>query len=251
MLSSSHLRTERSIRTMGVRFPGGKCGGGPHACHAMQRIIPVRLRGTVRELADVAFAGWRGYHRATKSSDEVVGDEHARGRWEYLNDIQEMSRYAVVAGYCRYGGTASSVLDLGCGFGVLRGWLDPLQGIEYVGVDLSDVAIERAAQAWTDDATTFVAMDVAKYVPDRKFDLIIFNEVLYYFGRPDEILERYGRFLEANGRFIISLWEARESSVAWRRSRSAVQVLDETETRHCSGVSWKIRFCRPRRRFGT
>jgi 2-polyprenyl-6-hydroxyphenyl methylase/3-demethylubiquinone-9 3-methyltransferase len=216
------------------------------AYQAIQRILPSRLRDGVRDLADAAFPNRRGRRHTIRASMRAVDDEYAHGRWEYLNNLGEMSRYAVIAGYCRYGGDVSSVLDLGCGSGVLRRWLRPLEAIDYVGVDLSNVAIDTASQEWTDDSTSFVAMDVATYVPDRKFDVIVFNEILYYFEQPGDNLERFAAFLQENGRFVISLWDAPESQQAWRRACGSVQVVDEVQTRHSSGVSWQIRLCRPR-----
>jgi 2-polyprenyl-3-methyl-5-hydroxy-6-metoxy-1,4-benzoquinol methylase len=216
------------------------------AYQAIQRILPLRLREGVRDLADAAFANQRGWRHTIRASTRAVDDEYARGRWDYLNNLEEMSRYAVIVGYCRYGGNVSSVLDLGCGSGVLRRWLRPLGAIDYVGVDLSKVAIDTASREWTDGSTNFIARDVATYVPDRKFDAIVFNEILYYFERPGDILERFAAFLEENGHFVISLWDAPESRLAWRRSQSNVQVVDEVQTRHRSGVSWRIRLCRPR-----
>jgi len=216
------------------------------AYQAIQRILPSRLRDGVRDLADAAFANQRGWRRTIRASVPVVDDEYACGRWDYLRSLEEMSHYAVIAGYCKHGGDVSSVLDLGCGSGVLRRWLPPSGRIEYVGVDLSKVAIDRAKQEWTDGPTDFIAMDIATYMPDRKFDIIIFNEVLYYFDQPGDILGRFAGFLKEKGRFIISLWDGPESRLAWRRSRGSVTVVDAVQTRHSSGVSWQIRLCRPR-----
>jgi SAM-dependent methyltransferase len=216
------------------------------AYQAIQRILPSRLRDGVRDLADAVFANQRGWRHKIRASAPVVDDEYACGRWDYLKSFEEMSRYAVISGYCVHGGDVRSVLDLGCGSGVLRQWLRPLGRIEYVGVDLSKVAIDTAKKEWTDGLTNFIATDLATYVPDRKFDIMIFNEVLYYFDEPGDILGRFGEFLTENGRFIISLWDGTESHLAWRRSRGRVRVVDAVQTRHSSGVSWQIRLCRPR-----
>lgn len=213
---------------------------------AIQQIFPSRLREGVRDLADAVFANQRSSRHIMRASAPIVDEEYACGRWNYLKNIEEMSRYAVISGYCEFGGDVSSVLDLGCGSGVLRHWLHRLGKIEYVGVDLSAVAIETAKQEWTEGLTDFVATDIATYVPVRKFDIIVFNEVLYYFDRPGDILRRFEGFLEQNGRFIISLWDGPESRLAWRRLRGSVTVIDEVKTRHSSGVSWQIRFCEPR-----
>jgi SAM-dependent methyltransferase len=231
---------------------GAKASGDrtPHIGRHMQALeaigwmLPPRLRGAVGELADAAFTKQRALPRPIR--ERIVDEEYARGRWDYLNDLEEMTRYAVIIGYCEYGGDVSSVLDLGCGVGILRRWLRPLEAVEYVGVDLSNVAIETARRDCTDAKTTFVTMDVATFVPDRKFDVIVFNEVLYYFEHPDEILRRFATSLAENGRFVISLWDSPESRRAWRRSRGDVHILDEVQIRHRSGVAWQIRLCRPR-----
>jgi SAM-dependent methyltransferase len=212
---------------------------------AIQRILPSRLREGVRDLAEAAFPNQRGWRRTIRTSAQVVHDEYASGRWNYLKSLEEMSRYAVIAGYCEHGGDVSSVLDLGCGSGFLRHWLCPLGRIEYIGVDLSKVASEMAKQEWTDGPTDFIVMDIATYISDRKFDIIIFNAVLYYFNEPGDILGRIEGFLKENGRFIVSLWDAPKSRLAWRRSRGSVRVVDAVQTRHSSGVSWQIRLYRP------
>jgi len=216
-----------------------------HAFKALQRILPSRLRESARDLAEVALRRRpaQGINRVPQS---VWDDEYARGRWEYLDNIEEMARYAVIAGYCRHHGNVSSVLDLGCGAGLLRRWLRPLEPIFYVGVDLSNVAIEAARNEWTDESSKFVAMDVETFVPDRKFDVIVLNEVLYYFDDPDLVLTRFAAFLEENGKLVISVWNSPDCRRAWGRSRGSVHMLDEVQIRHQSGVSWDIRLCRPR-----
>jgi 2-polyprenyl-3-methyl-5-hydroxy-6-metoxy-1,4-benzoquinol methylase len=212
---------------------------------AIQLILPAQLRNGVRGLVDAAFAKQRTMRRIIRASSQAVDDEYARGRWNYLGDLQEMPRYAAIGGYCRHSGDLSSVLDLGCGTGVLRRWL-PKEEFSYVGVDLSNTAIETARRDWTDTRTKFVAMDAALFRPDRKFDAIVFNEVLYYFEQPAEVLTSFAAFLEKNGKFVISLWDSAESRLAWRRSRSSLDVVDEVQIRHGSGLCWQIRDCRPR-----
>lgn len=216
-----------------------------HPPHAIMQMVPPRLRDGLRELVDTAFAKERSDRLRIRASSASLDEEYANGRWDYLDRIEEMTRYAVIVGYCRCGSEVSSVLDLGCGSGVLRRWLHPLP-IDYVGVDRSDLAVEAGQKQWADASTRFVAMDLETYVPDRKFDLIVFNEVLYYFEQPDQILKRFSAFLEENGRFVISLWESPESHRAWRRSRDSVQVIDEVKVQHGSGTSWQVRLARSR-----
>jgi 2-polyprenyl-6-hydroxyphenyl methylase/3-demethylubiquinone-9 3-methyltransferase len=178
------------------------------------------------------------------SSRSLLDAEYARGRWAYLESLRELPRYAVISAYCAHRRSAVSVLDLGCGTGVLRRWLRPELLADYVGVDLSEVAIQCARRE-VKGVGTFVAADVATFEPSRRFDVIIFNEVLYYFVDPGNILRPYASALEKDGVFIISLWESPESHRAWRCAADAVTVADAVEIRSESKVAWRIRLCNP------
>src|SRR6185437_5232765 len=103
----------------------------------IQRMLPWRLREGIRDLADVVLANQRAERHTVRRNVRAVDDEYARGRWDYLGQLPEMARYAVISGYCTYGDDVSSVLDLGCGAGLLRRWLRPLGLVRYVGVDVS------------------------------------------------------------------------------------------------------------------
>ncbi|WP_158226513.1 class I SAM-dependent methyltransferase [Bradyrhizobium sp. UFLA03-84] len=214
------------------------------ALQVIERIVPDRLRQGARELADAVFVR-RPPGRDVGRTPQPLNQDYETGRWDYLSNLEEMARYAVIDGYCRHNGSISSVLDLGCGSGILRQWLNSHEIIDYVGVDLSDYAIGIARRKWADPHTRFVAMDVASYTPDRKFDMIVFNEVLYYFPYPEDILMRFAAFLEKDGFFIISLWDSSDSRRAWQTARSNVDVIDSVQMRHRSGVSWNVRKCRP------
>lgn len=116
------------------------------ALEMIERMVPGRLRQSARELVDAVFVG-RSSRRGVAIAPQRLNRDYETGRWDYLSNLEEMTRYAVIGGYCRYDGTVSSVLDLGCGSGILRRWFSPLETIEYVGVDLSDCAIDIASRA--------------------------------------------------------------------------------------------------------
>lgn len=174
---------------------------------------------------------------------DVLDSQHAGGTWSYLEELSEMPRYAVIAGYC-VRANAGSVLDLGCGAGILRNWVLRAGAADYTGVDLSNAAIDAARRRHGTD-TSFVAGDAALYQPERAYDVIVFNEMLYYFAQPDEVLRRYARFLRPQGFFIASLWDGAESENAWSKASRAVQVKDSVHISNSRGVSWRVRMCKP------
>ena len=203
-----------------------------------------RILKSLAPAAVVRLRRLRGGAKVLASSADLLDGEYASGRWTYLGSLPEMSRYAVISGYCAGPSSPASALDLGCGSGVLRPWLARAGCASYIGVDLSEAAARQGREAAGDDAI-FVAADVAAYVPDRRFDRIIFNEVLYYFAKPGDILRRYSSFLNPGGLFVVSLWESAEGREAWSRASGAVRLVDEVRLQNGSGVAWRVRLCAP------
>ena len=66
------------------------------------------------------------------------------GHWEYLEGIDQAARYSLLAGYAELV-EHRSILDLGCGAGVLRQRVGHLEFERFVGVDPVAEAIEQAA----------------------------------------------------------------------------------------------------------
>jgi len=77
----------------------------------------------------------------------------------------------------------------------------------YVGVDLSQLAIERASARYEEhrNATfSLAAADQLSVTPGR-FSSVVFNEVLYYCADPLGLLERYRAALAPGGTFVVSV----------------------------------------------
>jgi 2-polyprenyl-3-methyl-5-hydroxy-6-metoxy-1,4-benzoquinol methylase len=72
------------------------------------------------------------------------------------------------------------ILDIGCGTGTLYNYFSGLD-INYTGIDLSYFAVEKAKENFTETNAKFFPEDFEEFDTKEKFDVIIFNEVLYYF----------------------------------------------------------------------
>ena len=183
--------------------------------------------------------------RGPPGIDEATWDrEYAGGQWEALGKLAEMPRYAVIAGYFRSLGTATSVLDVGCGAGQLAGWLSQVRPLHYVGVDLSAVAIDQARSCVPAGSRLEVA-DAASFDPGETFDVIVLNEMLYYMEHPDRLLRRYGGFLAPNGAFIVSMLRSTRSLRIWRACAPALEVLGDVRLRIARTTEWQVWLCRP------
>ncbi|MGF6741026.1 class I SAM-dependent methyltransferase [Paraburkholderia atlantica] len=112
-------------------------------------------------------------------SDATWNQAYGSGTWDYLGTTQEIARYSVIAGYCKHLKPAARVLDVGYGAGVLASWLSGASTSSYFGVDFSEVAIEQARQANIDGAE-FAVADATTFEPSQVFDVIVFNEMIYY-----------------------------------------------------------------------
>lgn len=144
--------------------------------------------------------------------------QYAAGKWDFLTQLSELPRYSVLAGYVCHLGRGGAVLDVGCGQGILLRSLPDAAYSKYVGIDLSASAIaaaqEHRREPQQNERSTFLSADCESYVPGEKFDVIVFNEVLYYLRDPQQLVERYTQSLRGGGVMLVSMCTAARGSAA-------------------------------------
>jgi 2-polyprenyl-3-methyl-5-hydroxy-6-metoxy-1,4-benzoquinol methylase len=153
--------------------------------------------------------------------------DYLSGHWNYLESLRELPRYSVIAGYCHHLKNGGSILDVGCGEGVLLERLDRSRFSEYVGIDISDVAIQRACRM-ADERTRFICADVEAFNPPGLFDVIVLNECLYYFADPVSVLRRYEQALKKDGIIVASMFIRERNKAILRMMQRDWPLLDET-----------------------
>jgi 2-polyprenyl-3-methyl-5-hydroxy-6-metoxy-1,4-benzoquinol methylase len=175
--------------------------------------------------------------------------QYAAGRWDFLAELSELARFSVLAGYICHLKPGGSVLDSGCGQGVLLRRLPTSCYSRYVGIDLSGSAIS-VAQEQANQRGTFLAADCEEYSPAEHFDVIVFNEVLCCLRDPVRTVERYARSLNPGGILLVSLCTAaRGSGTILSQLKRAYATVDEVRIVHSGRkVSWVCAALRPESR---
>lgn len=187
-------------------------------------------------------------YRKMAGGRRLLDAEYARGGWDYLWGPGELARFSVVAGRCQRFTPAPRILEIGCGEGILRARLDTSKIAGFVGVDISEEAVRRATARASDDLTTFVRADAATFVPDGRFDIVVFNECLEYFDDPVALVRRFERYLATGGEIVVSMFAGTHTARTrhiWKRLEAVHAPVDSTRVTNHDGFTWIIKTFRP------
>jgi predicted TPR repeat methyltransferase len=185
------------------------------------------------------------------AKQHLWNDEFAKGKW---NCLDELGRESISSFVKKYAGRGV-ILDLGCGSGTTGIEIDPAFYSFYTGIDISDVAIQkakaRAVEVGVMDRRAYYVSDILTYVPDRQCNVILFGDSIYYipFGRIVPMLSRYAQYLRADGVFAVRFFDL---------SGERKQILDLIERHYAvmeRQVNEQTRVCnivfRPEKPFGS
>jgi SAM-dependent methyltransferase len=153
------------------------------------------------------FHNWRRKRRWNK--------QYRAGRWENLKSEKEANRYHQIVDYLKtYAISNPSILDLGCGDGVLNERMEGVMYSCFLGLDFSKVSIEQAKAKNIPNAE-FISQDIVDFRPERVFDVIVFNEAFYYIHESEKnnVLNRMLDHVSEDGIIITSIY--REGIGCW------------------------------------
>lgn len=170
--------------------------------------------------------------------------QYRSGSWERLEENRELARYAVVAALVRrFAPAGARIVDIGCGVGILAEHIAaPGTSYRYDGVDLSSEAIARA-NAERGQLGRFRVGDAERprLEDGEQFDVLVFNEVLNYFGDPLAAVGRWVSRLDPGGVVVISLWKpSRHRAMDRRLRRRLRRRLAVTIGADDGGAPWRV-----------
>lgn len=168
------------------------------------------------------FHNWRRRRRWDK--------QYKKGRWESLKSKIESKRYIQIIDYLKkYSPQKPSILDIGCGDGVLNERMGDFEYSYFLGLDFSKVSIEKAI-AKNNPNSEFIVADIVNFKPSQNFDIVIFNEAFYYIhdSEKDNVLSKILDHLNKNGIIITSIY--REGIGCWEYFKEHPQLKEEAFT---------------------
>ena len=119
--------------------------------------------------------------------------------------------------------------------------LGPGGYVRYLGLDIAPTAVDQATAKQLPEAS-FQCADVESFTTEERFDVIVLNEVLYYFIDPIPVLERLAGLLAPGGHFVGSMVVNERTAANWQLLERRFTFLDET-TAKSGGAEhpWAVR----------
>ena len=188
----------------------------------------------IKELARAIVFAVVGY-RPQHVTPEMWDREYRGGQWEYLRKMDSIAGLISILGYCDFLKPAS-ILDAGCGEGLLAEKLKLLPYKSYLGMDVSKEAIALATQNLGDARSRFVVADAWLFETPEGFDVIVFNQSLYYLTDPAGILKKYRALLNPGGRIIVSMVDNARTRAVWRLIDPVFGIEDAMTTTQGKGT---------------
>lgn len=222
---------------MSTSIPASLRAAGRSALYGtpLHRVVAWAARRMGRPLRGASAEHWDA---------ELAGRARAYLGGTVNNDIRD----SVTANLVRHAAPwAASVMDVGCAAGSLGRALRRGGLRRYVGVDISRVAIDAADPSVGEfHVTDLTAFDPRPHGP---FDVVVFNEVLYYCPVAEAVSElaRYSSCLAPGGVVVFSLKDDPKSRAILGASRSAFDVVTSVLFQEQpAGGRWSVRSNRER-----
>jgi SAM-dependent methyltransferase len=157
-----------------------------------------------------------------------------------LSSKKEDARYgALLQVLRRY--DRGTMLDLGCGDGLLWNNYRPLSKSPLIGIDYSATAVAKA-NALNVPNCRFECGDYRSYRPHQKISVVVFNESLYYVEDFLDAMHKCSEWVSQRGVIVVSMFDTSVTKRIWKKLLQQYSPIQHVTVRdHESGCSWTIR----------
>jgi 2-polyprenyl-6-hydroxyphenyl methylase/3-demethylubiquinone-9 3-methyltransferase len=212
------------------------CGAGMLTLKRLT-ILAIADRAPLRAAFDLVVP----YQRSGVAAPEVDAIYASGGPWATMRTLSDAGRYGEIVEWIRRLAPHGPVLDIGAGDGLLAQAMAGLP-IPYVGVDFAAATMARMQAEHGGPLRRFVVGDATSYVPERRYPVILLNDMLYFLEEPIRHAKRLAGYLEPGGALIVAMYLGRyqlkvlhglhkafhveeQSYVVSARGRSFVQLI--------------------------
>jgi SAM-dependent methyltransferase len=155
-------------------------------------------------------------------------DQYRRGRWARIAHDRDPLTVSLVEKYANGG----SIVELGCGAGTLAVVVSPAVYTSYLGIDLSEVAVERArgrAAELMRGKCSFMVGDMSTWPGAHGVSLIVVEEALMYLNsqQQDLLLRTCIKSLTPGGHLLVTAHSSDKHHDTLDRCRAKCNVVEE------------------------
>lgn len=157
--------------------------------------------------------------------------EYTKNKWHFADNTSGDCVYVHLEKFSRGG----DILDLGCGSGNTATEMANDAYKTYIGVDISEAALakaaERSKECGREFKNSFACSDFLGYQPSGKFDVILFRESLYHvpLGKVKVVLDKYAPYLKSDGVLIVRLFAGSRENLKSKYRPTAMLSIVESE----------------------
>ncbi|WP_316832700.1 class I SAM-dependent methyltransferase [Pedobacter aquatilis] len=177
-------------------------------------------------------------NRVAKSTWETQFED---GFWNYLYSKEEMAHYLKIVENYHHLSPGGRILDIGSGNGALYAYLvqSGMNTQLYLGIDIAEAAVRDATLRFP--KADFKQLDFEKSSLKDRFNVIVFNESLYYFKRPlKKVAECIKHNLKPGGYLIISIVDYGKNNFLWTLLKKKYEFIRFEDVENEQGQRWKI-----------
>lgn len=172
--------------------------------------------------------------------------QYEKGAWEFLKDPIEFERQVVCNQFIQKYKPKSSIIEIGCSEGMfVEHIIKKDEYTRYVGVDVSDYIVQKAASRLADGKTSFMQNDMDNFTINEKFDVVFFNESLNYAHNIVSTLQySIKHMMQEDGIFVISMHEHKHSPGYWTEVHKLLKPLESKKVSNDRG-EWLMEVLKP------